>query len=395
MPRGGSSFSDTRSASFVDTDLQALSEKWTDEERRNLCLTIWVDSRDMRVAMCPVHAPKKAIYMQEIAVSKCTEVQRNFETLRQAFARYKCTVVFATMSFAGPVSQDHVVVTNWQCEARERVIHFTQLPFDLFPLDRRKFMNDLEAASYGIISRFLGGILPQIFTRLWQSPESESAISLDGSSLVLSIGSGLGASFICRAESCDHNCVVSSEAGHGQAIICSESDPNYEDEREFVKFVSQKLHGGSHEPEWEDLCACRGLELAYQFLKNKQKLEVDPMPNYDQIRDMVLQQGDPDALTAFKMHYRFVMRAAQTLTLGIQCQRVFLISQRQVKNRQVLNMIADDLQHAFEDHPKNAWFKKVAVYVQKSPSTFSLSGGLFLSSVLAIAHQRQSHLSTS
>lgn len=385
---------DARSASFVDTEVKALSEKWTDEERRNLCLTIWVDSHDMRVAMCPVHGQKKAIYMQEISVTKCTEVQRNFETLRQAFARYRCTVVFATMSFAGPVSQDHVVVTNWQCEARERVIHFTQLPFDLFPLDRRKFMNDLEAASYGIISRFLGGVLPQIFTRVWKSDESESAISLDGSSLVLSIGSGLGASFICRADSRDHNCVVSSEAGHGQAIVCSEKDPNYDEECEFIKFVSQKLHGGSHEPEWEDLCACRGLELAYQFLKARQKIELESPATYEQIREMVLQQRDPDALTAFRMHYRFVMRAAQTLTLGIQCQRVFLIGQRQVKNLPVLQMIAEDLQRAFEDHPRK-WFRKVAVYMQKSSSTFSLSGGLFLSSVLAIAHQRQSHVSTS
>lgn len=387
-----------RSASFSDTEVAALKD-WSDADRRNLCLTIWVDSEKMRVAMCPVHAVKKAIYMMPIPVTKNAEVQANFEGLRSAYAKYRCTVVFATMSFAGPVSQDHVVVTNWQCEARERVIHFTQLPFDLFPLDRRRFMNDLEAASYGLIAKYLINSLPLIFQPLWESHSQKSAdkptISLDGSSLVLSIGSGFGTSFICRDDSCDHNCVVSSEAGHGQAITCDEKDPNYTEELGFIRFVSQKLHGSSHQPEWEDVCACRGLELAYQYLKLKKRVEEETWPNYEKIRSYAMSNEDPDALTAFKMHYRFVMRAAQSMVLGIQCQRVFIISERQVQNRPLMLQIADDLQQAFEDHPRAEWFKKITVYIQKSPSSFSLSGGLFLSRVLAVAHQRQSHLSTS
>lgn len=245
-------FSFSHSASFSDTDLAALKD-WEEENRRNLCLTIWVDSQNMQIAMCPVNAPKRAIYMQPIPVSKSSEVLMNFENLRGAFAKYKCTVVFATMSFAGPVSQDHVVVTNWQCEARERVIHFTQLPFDIFPLDRRRFMNDLEAASYGIIAKYLSSNLKSIFVPVWENETTKEPVTLTGSSLVLSIGSGFGTSFICREDSCDHNCVVSSEAGHGQAVLCSEKDPQYQREVDFIQFVSQKLHGGSHQPEWEDL----------------------------------------------------------------------------------------------------------------------------------------------
>jgi hypothetical protein len=60
-----------------------------------------------------------------------------------------------------------------------------------------------------------------------------------------------------------------------------------------------------------------------------------------------------------------------------------------------MKMIADDLHVAFEDHPRQEWFKKVTVYMQREKSSFSLSGGLFLSRVLAVAHQRQSHLSAS
>jgi glucokinase len=335
-----------------------------------------------------------SIYVHAVPIAKAADVYLYFDQLRNRLAKEQCSLVFATMSFAGPVSQDHVVVTNWQCEARERVIQFTQLPFDLFPLDRRRFMNDLEAASYGIIAKILMGRLSTIFCPVWSA--SDGPISIEGSSLVLSIGSGFGASFICRQDSCEHNCVVSSEAGHGQAIVCGEGDPNYQDEVDFIRFVSQKLHGGSHQPEWEDLCACRGLELAYQFLKtNRRKVELETPPNYDRIRALALNGEDSDAFTAFTMHYRFVIRAAQSLTLGIQCQRVFLISPIQVKNKEVMRMIADDLRTTFENHPRPDWFKNITVYMQKEDSHFSLSGGLFLSRVLAVAHQRQAHVSTS
>jgi glucokinase len=198
-----------RSASFTDTDLQAI-RSWVAEDRRNLCLTIWINSQSIQVALCPVRIARLSIYVHAVPITKAADVHRYFDQLSNSLAKEQCSIVFATMSFAGPVSQDHVVVTNWQCEARERVIQFTQLPFDLFPLDRRRFMNDLEAASYGIIAKMLMGRLSTIFCPVWSAPDGP--ISLEGSSLVLSIGSGFGASFICREDSCDHNCVVSSEA---------------------------------------------------------------------------------------------------------------------------------------------------------------------------------------
>jgi glucokinase len=135
-----------RSGSFTDDDLQAM-KSWSTEDKRNICLTIWVNSQNLQVALCPVSFQARPLYMPTVQVTKSSDVTRHFDNLRGCLGTHQCAVVFATMSFAGPVSQDHVVVTNWQCEARERVIQFTQLPFDLFPLDRRRFMNDLEAAS--------------------------------------------------------------------------------------------------------------------------------------------------------------------------------------------------------------------------------------------------------
>ncbi|KAH0792861.1 putative glucokinase 2 [Histomonas meleagridis] len=393
----------THSISFSDNDFAALSN-WDKEELNNLCLTIWVNSNDMRIAVCPapptadkesnqsVVFPKNSIYIPAYKVTKSSQVQEKFDSISAAFAQHDCTVVFATMSFAGPVSQDHVVVTNWQCEARERVIHFTQLPFDIFPLGRRKFMNDLEAASYGIIAK--ESIFNEVFSLLIGSPEPDDQ-KLDGSSLVLSIGSGFGASYICRDNCSDYNCVVSSEAGHCQVIRCEPNDPYYEDEYRFIQFVSQKLHGGSHQPEWEDLCACRGLELAYMYLKTQKNVATNKCASYDEIRQKAIKREDEDAMKAFVMHFRFIMRAAQTLSLGIPCQRVFLISVSQVKNYEIMNNIANDLKLVFEEHPRKEWFKNTRVYTQKALSNFSLSGGLFLSRNLAKLHRRESHFNTS
>lgn len=380
-----------RTASFCDTQLEALNN-WTEEERKNLCITIWVDSKNMRVALCPTREPKKkTIYMPKIRVSKADDVTNNFDTLRNGLAGKGCQVVFATMSFAGPVSPDHVVVTNWKCEARERVIHFTTLPFDLFPLDRRKFMNDLEAASYGIIAHNLRQSLPSIFVPLWETPTC-SPISLDGSSLVLSIGSGFGTSYICRVDSSEHNCVVSSEAGHAQAYLCDPRDPNYEFEYRFFQHASQKLHGGSHQPEWEDFCSISGLELAYSFLKIEKGEKFEHQVDYETIRQYAINNSDPDALQAFRVHYRFVMRAAQSMVLAIHCQRVFIVSEYQVRAGELMPGIAEDLKKEFLNHPRSDWFKKMNVYIQLSTSTFALSGGLFLSRVFAVAHAKQSHM---
>lgn len=393
--------SSLRSASFSDTEITAL-QSWTQNERKNLCLTIWVDSQSLQVALCPAikTTNKKSIYQQPVQIGKAADLNATFEKLRNNIAKYNCTVIFATMSFAGPVSQDHVVVTNWKCEARERVIHFTQLPFDLFPLDRRRFMNDLEAASYGIIARSITHSLADIFSPIWPTSKSQNSesITLDGSSLVLSIGSGFGVSYICCINSLGHNCVVSSEAGHTQAVLCSTNDPEYEKEKKFVQYVSQKLHGGAHMPEWEDLCACRGLELAYQSIKigNEHTLDEDrKWPNYDEIRDLASkEEPDMNAIEAFKLHYRFLMRAAQTMVLGIQCQRVFVISQVQVQNYDLVMNMKDELQQTFVNHPRKEWISNIAVYAQRTMSMFPLSGGLFLSKIFAVTRQNQTHNSS-
>ena len=381
----------TRSASFSDTDITAL-ETWTKDQLHSVCLTIWVDSQSVMMALCPMDDPKKTIYIPAIPVNKFQDVRDSYEKLRTALAKYRSQVVFATMSFAGPISQDHVVITNWNCEAKDRVINFSSLPFDLFPLDRRRFMNDLEAASYGLLAKHMSERLPAIFEPLWTNEASQQPMSLDGNSAVVWIGDGYGVSFISRGDSSQHNCVVSSEAGHSQVYLCSESDPMYTTELEFVRFVARKHHGGSHMVEWEEMCSIHGLELVYRFLKQQAGVKLEKWPTIADIRAMAMSREDLDALLAYRVHYRMILRSVQQIVLGVKCQRVFLISDDQVKNMEIVRQLKDELRQVFEDHPRSEWFKKIVVYGQTSSSQFGLSGGLFLSRIFAVAHMHEDHI---
>lgn len=380
----------SRTASFQDTDLKALSD-WDDSERKSTCLTVWVDCSFMQVALCPANANKKTIYLNPIKVNKASDVMNNFENLRSALAAKGAQIGFATMSFAGPVSQDHVIITNWLCEARERVIHFSNLPFDLFPLDRRQFMNDLEAASYGIVARFINGSLPKIFKVLWQAdPKAPFLANLDGNSLVIWIGGGLGVSFISRIETADYNCVVSSEGSHQQANCLPPWHPDFEKDREIQRFFSQKLHGEAHQAEWEDFGSIGGLELAYQFACRCAGIELKNNLRYDEIRNLAL-ANDKNALEAFKIHYTYIFRCIQSLCLTIRCKRVFVISEEHVKNYPLVTNMAKILYTIFTDHPRSSWLKDIDIYTQYSSSSFALSGGLFISKIFALSHQSESH----
>ena len=382
----------TRTASFCSTDLEELS-CWSEKEKRELCLTIWLGSTHMTIALCPAHDPKKTIYLNKILVSTSEQVMDNFENLRNSLGNYQCQVAFTTMSFAGPVSSDNVVLTNWKCEAREKVIHFMTLPFDLFPLDRRLFINDLEAASYGIISRNLHHNLHLIFTPLSKLsnkiPQNNVPVNLDKSSLVLSIGNGFGTSYICMDDAADNKCVLSSEAGHSQAYQCSVDSPYFDFETRLFQYVALKNHSGAHQPEWEDFCAIRGLEMIYQFIKHEKGEPEGKTVNYETIKQLALRFHDVDALEAFKTQYRFVLRAAQSLVLAIKCQRVFLISEFQVQNFEIMKILKDELLAEFNDHPRKSWLKGIPIYIQHETSSFALSGGLFLSRSYAVTSSHQ------
>lgn len=364
--------------SFSDTEITAL-EKWTDEDRLNLCLTMWVDSIGFGFALCPVTDLKKAIYLIQPDALSANDVYNAIESLRTAIMKYNCSISYASMSFAGPPSPDNVIITNWNCSASSRIIIFSEIPFDVFPLDRRLYLNDIEACSYGIIHKSLENSLPKLFTSYWNKIKNDQ-IPINGSSCIFSISDGTGISFICKDGAGFHNCVVSTEAGH-TIFSVNPIDEKHKMETDFLYYLSRKLYAGRIMPEWEDVCAYKGLTRLYSYLKKKQKIKMKEWPSYDEIWKMAVNDEDDDAKLAFKIHYGFIMVAAQSLSLISSCKRVFVISKKLPNELSIIEKNKDFLKEVFEDHPRNYWLKDVRVYFQKAESHFVLSGGLYLSKI--------------
>ena len=206
-------------------------------------------------------------------------------------------------------------------------------------------------------------------------------MSLRGTTLVVSIGPGEGVASISEDSITGKKFVIRSELSHGQNYGHELS----EQDAAFLAFVSRTVYSGVHLPEWEDFGSYRGLELAFMFLqqgsraKDENDEEIDwlslPGQAYLDIVDRA-KEGDPLALEAFRLHYRFIMRGLQSMALAVACQRVLLVSVAQVKNTPLVLSFAKDLKRIYEDHPVSEWFQKVPVYVQKTFSLFPLNGGL-------------------
>ena len=361
-----------------ESDLSCMGH-WPDEFRRNLCVNVYVDSDKMAASFTPLES-RDVASTEIVMCMKASDVLSFLEKIRKSLVDLGCNVLYSVMSVAGPISHDHVTVTNWAADLSERVIYFDSLPFEVFPIGRRFFLNDIEAASHGIIAHGERGSLESLFTQLWPCAR-ESSVNLHGTTLVVSIGPGEGVASICEDHFTKKKFVIRSELSHGQ---------NYGsalDERDaaFLAFVSRTVYSGVHLPEWEDFGSYRGLELAYIFLtqgsrmrdENDEEIDWLSLPGQAYL-DIVekAKQGDKMALEAFKLHYRFIMRGLQSMAMAVACQRVLLVSVAQVKNTPLVLSFANDLKRIYEDHPRTEWFQKVPVYVQKTFSLFPLNGGL-------------------
>ena len=351
----------------------ACIRKWPEELRKTLCVNIYVDSDKMAASVTPFRSTQVAS-TEILPCEKASDVLAFLEQIRQSFVKLGCHVLFSVMSVAGPISHDHVAVTNWGADLNERVIYFDSVPFEVIPIGRRFFLNDIEAAAHGIIAHGECGSLERLFTKLWAC-ERESSVNLSGTTLVVSIGPGEGVAGISEDRVTGKKFVIRSELGHGQHHGNSLSDQDVA----FLAYVSRMVYAGVHLPEWEDFSAYRGLQLAHQFLTQESDDDFDwrssPSQAYIDIVDKA-KAGDPVALEAVKLHYRFIIRGVQSMAMAFACRRVLLISVAQVKNTPLILTFADELKRVYEDHPRTEWFQKVPVYVQQEFSLFPLNGGL-------------------
>jgi len=277
------------------------------------------------------------------------------------------------LAAAGPITnQNQVVVTNYH---GEKNLGVADLDDFIFPHRNSIFINDLEGTCAGIQAVNQYGELSKYFSLLW-GPSSKVKADLDPHhNLVLAMGTGLGTAALISNFTTSHHTILPMEGGHVYVTELGEKNQKYSRERDMIHFISDKLYGGSHTIEFEDICSGRGLRYVYEFLTGK------PNVNAEEIAALAL-QGDENSLEAFRIHYRFLLRNAQNLSVALQTKRVFLAGGNQVNNKAILDIITPDLQQEFLNHVKTDWLKPVYVFTQIQDENFNILGALYMAKIV-------------
>ena len=118
-----------------ESDLSCLKD-WSDDSRKNLCVNIYVDSDKMAASFTSLDSPNVAT-TEIVPCMKSSDVLSFLEQLRVSLVGAGCNVLYSAVSVAGPISHDHVTVTNWTADLSERIIYFDALPLEVFPIGRR------------------------------------------------------------------------------------------------------------------------------------------------------------------------------------------------------------------------------------------------------------------
>jgi len=319
----------------------------------------------------------------EMEKFKCSSVSQLLDVLQfvssevmNVFAGQRASA--AALALAGPIDKDRVVLTNYV--ESSQVLNKQDLPSELFPFAKTRFLNDLEACCYGIIAAGENGELNNYFTNAFEPFNNERAadsLHLEQKSYaVLAMGTGLGCGLILCHKNKDGTLSFSPlalEAGH--ALIGMEGTAREDHKKSVQRFeyISEQVWNSKHGIEYEDICSGRGLKYCYNFER-----AYDNQPTNDEMDagDIAPQYKENRyARMALEVHYGYLMKAAQNICVMIpSCKGVFFAGDNQVNNEQFVSENLDMLRDKFFDHQKKHWLEDVAAYRQVKQNNFNLVG---------------------
>lgn len=76
-------------------------------------------------------------------------------------------------------------------------------------------------------------------------------------------------------------------------------------------------------------------------------------------------------------HYRYLMKAAQNITVMTVCKGVFFAGDNQVNNEEFFRKNAKLLQQEFNAHVKSDWLQSMVAYRQVESCNFNLQGAFY------------------
>jgi len=280
-------------------------------------------------------------------------------------------VISACLAVAGPVSDQGstVNITNFVGETK---LTKTDLPKNLFPSGRTVFLNDLASLAEGILALNHSGTLSEFFHPLWGFSNTNIVLS-PVNYLILAMGTGLGCGLLV-SDGQSHT-VLPLETGHTLITSLGPDHPDAAEEKDLFQFLSRKIYKGKFSLEFEDICSGRGLGFCYEFLTLGSE-ESEPKLTTAQIVSKA-KSNDLKALRAVYLHYKYLIRSAQTQCVGLLGKGVFLAGDNQVSNDPIVTKYIEEFQREFRNHPKSHWLEDVPVFRQTKSFNLNLLGCLY------------------
>jgi len=167
--------------------------------------------------------------------------------------------------------------------------------------------------------------------------------------------------------------VLPLENGHTTLSSLGPSDPQYEEEKSLLDFISKKVYEGKHNIEWEDICSGRGIKYCYEWAVGH---STQPLTPAEIVRQALADPPEPKAAKALFLHYKYLFRTAQQQSIGLQAKGVFLCGDNQVSNDPFVSSHALEYKEEFLCSTKSSWLTDVPIYRQIKLYNLNLLGCL-------------------
>ena len=339
---------------------------------RRVYVAVDIGGTNARVAVTSV-ADDGTPASQAMTVLKTNEMAKMLAFLaafETAILKKGAVVLGASVAGPGPRNAEGTRLGPFSNYTKAcQVLNKADLPQRAFPADKTVFLNDLEAAAYGIVALSQRGDFSQYFKKMW-GPHDAARMRLEqGPYLVLAVGTGCGAALV-------HKCaagvqVIPMEFGH-TSIVAERED------RAFLDSLSDKIYGTGKNAEYEDVVAGRGLVACYEWQARGKAVPALSDPGAVSKRAA---EGCPVAREAMHVHYKYVVGLTSDLAMGFVLGGVVLAGDNIVHNK---HFVADDeacdkLEKHFKSHTMDrfGFQSRVDMYRQDSLFSFNLEGGFY------------------
>ena len=272
---------------------------------------------------------------------------------------------------------EEIDITNFKGGPEHRFLLRSELPPLLFPLPVTVFLNDLQAASYGVLSLAMSGRLGSYFSPLWG--KQVDIQSQGGHYLIVAPGTGLGASALLWFGDVQKYIAMPLEAGHTSVPLLGPDHPDFAYESDLFAFVSRKCWQGRCAIEFEDLVCGQGVVNIYLWLCDRHRHTPPATLDAQVIVDLAFAEpADALASEALYLHYRFMARFSANLTVCTQVAGVFWAGSNQVLNDKFIRSRAADLQRDWSQHSKAEWLQDVPVLGQIQDVNVNILGTILI-----------------